>query len=73
MKTETRERLQSGEPRELEDGGCYFEFCCDCELTHMFTVDVDPKKKTATITYYRDDHRTEKYRAKEKIVIYRRK
>ena len=62
-----------GEPRELQDGGAYSEFYCDCELTHFFTVDIDYKKKTVSLCYFRDDYKTEKYRKKNGIVVYQRR
>ena len=70
---EARKRLQNGEPWILEDKGVYLGFCCDCELTHMILVDIDPKKKTVTFRYYRDDHATDKFRKKEGTVLYWRK
>jgi len=73
MRKEIRGRLQNGEPWVLEDKGVYLSFCCDCELTHMVLVDIDPKKKEATLKFYRDDHATDKFRKKEKVVIYGRR
>jgi len=73
MKKRTRERLMSGEPRTLDDGGAYYEFCCDCDLTHFFTVDVDCKNKKVTLCYYRDDYDTELFRKENNIVIYQRR
>lgn len=73
MKHQVRSKLISGEPRELDDGGAYYEFCCSCELTHFFTVNIDYKKKTVTLCYYRDDYDTEKYRKENGIVIYQRR
>lgn len=73
MKGVIRKKLENGEPWVLEDTGVYYEFCCDCSLTHIFTVDIDPHKKEVTLKFYRDDHTTSKYRKKNKIVVYRKK
>jgi hypothetical protein len=73
MRRKERQKLMGGEPRILEDGGVYTEFCCDCELSHLFTVDIDFKKKEVAICYFRDDWDTKRYRRESKIVIYQRK
>lgn len=73
MRRKERLKLMGGEPRILEDGGVYHEFCCDCQLSHLFTVDIDFKKKEVVLCYFRDDWDTEKYRKENNIVIYQRR
>jgi len=73
MRRKERLKLMGGEPRILEDGGVYSEFCCDCQLSHLFTVDINFKKKEVAICYFRDDWDTERYRKGNNIVIYQRR
>lgn len=67
------ECLINGEPWVIGDAQMITHTCCDCELTHKVTVDVNSKKKTVTLCFHRDDYYTLKKRKKRGIKIVHKK
>jgi len=61
--------ILNGEPQVYQDGGVYFLHCCDCQLSHLVTIDVEPEKKRAILKFYRDDYMTSKFRKQKNIKI----
>lgn len=68
-----RDCLMNGEPWEINDSSMITHTCCDCELTHKITVDMNKKKKTVTLCFHRDEYYTLKKRKKKGLKIVHKK
>ncbi len=65
--------LKNGQPWKMRDGDAVAITCCDCELQHEMFIDIDKKRNTLSLKFYRDDFATTENRKEKGIVLYRRK